>query len=99
MEAELAVLALERATLQSVTREASLPPPTVLNFSPYIFSRYYQFRDHDTQAQQCGICLDAKKNITFSSCGHQVCVECSEMLDVCPFCDRIISDKVRIYAS
>lgn len=47
---------------------------------------------------ECVICLDAKRCIVFSPCGHLcLCEECARPMKQCPMCQQECKDKMKIY--
>ena len=32
-------------------------------------------------------------------CGHVVCMQCAKAMVVCPFCDQLISNRIRMYGT
>ena len=53
--------------------------------------------NEDDKQTECGICMDRKKEIAFSPCGHTVCRECSLLVTDCPFCRAQIENKIKLY--
>jgi hypothetical protein len=52
----------------------------------------------DLQHEQCSICMDNKKCVFFTSCGHVVsCWSCSDKLVQCPQCRKAIADKLMAF--
>ncbi|AGR56791.1 iap-3 [Hemileuca sp. nucleopolyhedrovirus] len=46
----------------------------------------------------CSICLDNDRNACLIPCGHLICLECAENVEVCPFCREGVITVQRIYA-
>lgn len=44
----------------------------------------------------CSICLWQNKDLAFG-CGHQTCHNCGKDMQICPFCQRQISTRIRLY--
>lgn len=44
----------------------------------------------------CPICITCRRNTVFS-CGHTVCNECAERLEVCPTCRRSITSRLPFF--
>lgn len=56
------------------------------------------------QAEECVVCMVAKKEIVFYPCGHQcLCQACAERFkkeaqhNVCPICRNRIVDYIKLY--
>ncbi|ONK68388.1 uncharacterized protein A4U43_C05F10900 [Asparagus officinalis] len=44
----------------------------------------------------CSICLWQPKNLAFG-CGHQTCDNCGKEMKTCPFCQRKIDTRIKLY--
>lgn len=47
--------------------------------------------------RECGICLDARVDVAFHGCGHELCIDCARNLTMqdkkppnCPFCRKLV---------
>ncbi|GMI33530.1 hypothetical protein TrCOL_g5536 [Triparma columacea] len=49
-------------------------------------------------AETCTVCLVAKRGVLFLPCGHLVCCgECSERVDECPICRKVIRKRLTVF--
>ena len=44
----------------------------------------------------CAICLTEPRN-TALLCGHQLCWDCAQKVDHCPFCGMFITNRIRLF--
>jgi len=49
------------------------------------------------ELQKCPICWTNEKKAFMAPCGHQLCHECMEKVNECPFCRKTITKKIPIY--
>lgn len=47
--------------------------------------------------EECGICLNSKKDTAFVPCGHKSCQTCAHFLVLCHLCRTKIEMKLRLY--
>ena len=49
-------------------------------------------------AETCTVCLVEKRGVLFLPCGHLVCCgECSERVDECPMCRKVIRKRKTVF--
>lgn len=77
-----------------VYRGTAVPSPTsvfvpALPVHPDVF-------ESSSLDRSCVVCLERPKSIAFL-CGHQVCLECSPLLDSCHSCRRPIEGRIRLF--
>jgi uncharacterized membrane protein YkvA (DUF1232 family) len=47
--------------------------------------------------ETCVVCLENSSSIRFNDCNHQICCsDCSQSLNQCPFCRKLILNKVYV---
>lgn len=44
----------------------------------------------------CKICFEKSLECAFG-CGHCLCFKCSELVKFCPYCDRFIESRLKLY--
>ena len=45
----------------------------------------------------CLVCMERQKNTVFL-CGHALCKQCSDSLQVCPMCRKSITKRIQLYS-
>lgn len=48
------------------------------------------------EAMLCSLCMERPKTVALG-CGHQTCISCADVHDMCPFCRRAIQHKIVLY--
>ena len=48
---------------------------------------------------ECKICMDNPLETALEPCGHTMCGKCAQLVDSCPYCNRAIRQRKRIYLS
>jgi hypothetical protein len=76
-----------------------LPAPTIAQDPPLKPAQpAHNDTRTDVQHEQCSICMENKRCVLFSSCGHIVsCWSCSADLHECPLCRKAIADKLKAF--
>ena len=44
----------------------------------------------------CEICCENRRD-TALTCGHQFCLKCSQKVDVCPICRKVIQHRIQLF--
>ena len=50
------------------------------------------------EEKKCSICIERVKDCVLS-CGHQLCMTCAQTMDVCPFCNKAVTTRMKTFSS
>lgn len=68
----------------------------LLDFEIQLNRTIINIKDCIDQQITCPICFDKLKIIAFIPCGHSLCEQCANRLQICPLCRANVRSKLRI---
>ena len=61
-------------------------------------SKEKSFQEKDDDCLTCIVCMDAPRMMVFRPCNHfSTCLNCSKKLKICPTCNAIVQETIKIF--